>query len=220
MVAVLSPSAGAVTPGASLDQSQDTIEGCAQFTSGVVIGQVFAAGVNGRLSDLLLTLGNSSGATDPLRVQLTRVDGSGFPDLTAVIGSVVLASSDVPTPGPAPVELHFGNPSLSAGTQYAVVVSTDDALSYDICGAGSIDFYAGGQAYGTLDGGASWSDVGGDANFSTYMLPPQVNRLGYCLGGRFLDLIAGQPDVDPLYKGASLAPFVRGKGITCDPVAG
>lgn len=90
IVAVLSPSAAAITPGASLDQSQDTIEGCAQFSTGVVIGQVFTAGVNGRLTDILLTLGNSSGATDPLRVQLTRVDGSGFPDLTAVIGSAVL----------------------------------------------------------------------------------------------------------------------------------
>ena len=60
MVAVLSPFARDVTPGASLDQSQDTIEGCAQFTSGVVIGQVFAAGVNGRVSDLLVTLGNGA----------------------------------------------------------------------------------------------------------------------------------------------------------------
>ena len=213
----LVPSAAAIDPAASLDQSQPTVEGCAHFATGVVIGQVFTAATNGRLSDLLLTLGNSASATDPLRVELTRVDGAGFPDLTAVLGSIDLVPSDVPSPGPAPVDLRFGSPTLAAGSQYAVVVSTADAAGYDICGAGSTDFYPAGQAWGTLDGGATWSDVGGDANFSTYMLPPQVARAGYCLNGRFLDLVSGQPDEDPLYKGAVIAIFVRGMGITCGP---
>ena len=213
----LSPSAAALDPGASLDQSQSTVEGCGQFPTGFTIGQVFTAGTTGRLSDLLLTLGNSAGATDLLRAQLTRVDGAGFPDLTAVLGEVILESSDIPTPGPAPVELRFGNPALAAGTRYAVVVSTADSVGYEICGAGSADFYAGGQAWGSMDGGASWSDIGGDAGFATYMLPPRVTRLGYCLAGRFLDLVAGQPDADSTYAGAVMAIFVRGKGITCDP---
>jgi hypothetical protein len=216
VAAVLSPSAGAVAPGADLDQNQGTVEGCVQFGTGVVIGQVFTAGVSGRLSDLMLTLGNSSSASDPLHVELTRVDGAGHPDLTAVMGSLNLAAADVPIPGPSPVDLEFGAPTLTSGSQYAVVVSTSDAVGYDICGAGSTDFYGGGQAFGTTDGGASWSDVGGDANFATYMLPPQVNRLGYCLNGRFLDLVAGQPDVDPIYKGAQPSIFVPGKGVTCD----
>lgn len=217
IAAVLSPAAGAVSPGASLDQSQDTVEGCAQFGAGTVIGQVFTAGVSGGLSNLMLTLGNSSVATDPLHVELTGVDGAGHPDLTGVIGSLDLGPAAVPTPGPAPVDLQFGNPTLTVGAQYAVVVSTADAVGYQICGAGSTDFYGGGQAWGTTDGGASWSDVGGDANFATYMLPPTTARAGYCLEGRFLDLAAGQPDNDPRYRGAVLSIFVRGKGITCDP---
>jgi hypothetical protein len=55
-------------------------------------------------------------------------------------------------------------------------------------------------------------------------------RAGYCsvagntfpdgtaiAAGTFLDLIYGQPDNDPHYSGATLAIYVQGKGITCDP---
>ena len=217
VTAVVSPSALAIAPEAQIDQSQTLTEGCVGFTPGTMIGQVFTAGVSGRLSDVVLTLGNSAGASGPLHLVLTGVDGAGHPNLAAEIAGLDLPSVAVTAPGPAGVDLQFGNPSLVAGSRYAVVVSTSDPAGYDICGAGSIDYYAAGQAWGTVDGGASWSDVGGDANFATYMLPPQVNRAGYCLGGRFLDLVAGQPDNDSLYNGAVLSIFVRGKGITCDP---
>ena len=59
--------------------------------------------------------------------------------------------------------------------------------------------------------------VNSTASFAATHAPPQVNRAGYCLGGKFLDLVAGQPDDDPLYTGAVLSIFVKGKGITCDP---
>ncbi len=98
-----------------------------------------------------------------------------------------------------------------------MVVSTSDTTGYEICGAGSLDYYSGGQAWGSTDGGASWSDVGGDAHFATYMLPPSNLWNGYCLNGRFLNLVAGQPASDPTYSGAVLSIFVRGLGITCDP---
>lgn len=42
-------------------------------------------------------------------------------------------------------------------------------------------------------------------------------RAGYCLGAEFLDLVFGQPLVDPQYEGAVLAWFVDGVGLTCDP---
>ena len=47
--------------------------------------------------------------------------------------------------------------------------------------------------------------------------PAPSNRAGYCLRGTFLDLLAGQPDFDPAYAGATPARFVKGLGITCDP---
>ena len=49
------------------------------------------------------------------------------------------------------------------------------------------------------------------------MLPPGNLRNGYCLNGRFLNLLRGQPDSDSTYSGAVLSIFVRGLGVTCDP---
>lgn len=40
-------------------------------------------------------------------------------------------------------------------------------------------------------------------------------RAGYCLNGKFLNLALGQPLVDPAYKGAVVANYVVGVGITC-----
>ena len=173
--------------------------------------------MSGGLSNLMLTLGNSSAATDSLHVELTGVDGAGHPDLTGVIGSLDLGPAAVPTPGPAPVDLQFGNPRLTVGAQYAVVVSTADAAGYQICGAGSTDFYGGGQAWGTTDGGATGATWVAMRTLPHTCCRPRRLSAGYCLEGRFLDLAAGQPDNDPRYRGAVLSIFVRGKGITCDP---
>jgi hypothetical protein len=43
-------------------------------------------------------------------------------------------------------------------------------------------------------------------------------RRGYCLGGVFYDLLAGQPDYDPNYRGAVLAHVDPETGaVSCDP---
>jgi len=220
VAAVVVPAALSMNPDAQIDQSQDSTEGCVTFTPGTIIGQVFTAGVSGRLSDVLLTLGNASGAVDSVHVALTGTDGSGHPDLSNELGSLSLSSNAIPVPDPDLVDLQFGNPSLVAGNQYAVVVSTSDATGYEICGAGSFDYYTGGQAWGSTDGGASWSDVGGDAHFATYMLPPAVSRSGYCFNGRFVDLATDQPTTDATYKGATPALYYQGVGISCDTIPG
>ena len=215
--AAATPAAFAITPDSHIDQSQTLTEGCVTFTPTLTVGQVFTAGVSGRLSDVVLTLGNSSAAVGSVHVALTGVDGAGHPDPAAEIAGLDLSAAAVPAPGPGPVDLQFGDPTLIAGHQYALVVSTTDPAGFDICGAGSIDYYTAGQAWGTFDGGASWVDVGGDAHFTTYMLPPTFSRVGYCLAGQFIDLVAGQPDTDSRYTGAVPAIFVKGIGITCSP---
>lgn len=48
-------------------------------------------------------------------------------------------------------------------------------------------------------------------------IPPTDSPVGYCLDGRFLSLTAGQAESDPAYHGATVANFVAGKGLTCDP---
>ena len=37
-------------------------------------------------------------------------------------------------------------------------------------------------------------------------------------GGSFLDLVVGQPSLDPQYAGATTARWIDGLGITCDNV--
>jgi hypothetical protein len=46
-------------------------------------------------------------------------------------------------------------------------------------------------------------------------MPPKEAKLGYCFNDTFVILNAGQPRTDPAYRGAVLAPFVEGIGLTC-----
>jgi hypothetical protein len=52
---------------------------------------------------------------------------------------------------------------------------------------------------------------------SEVVVSGEETRAGYCLGGRFLDLVSDQPTTDAAYFGATPAIFVAGLGITCDP---
>jgi hypothetical protein len=51
---------------------------------------------------------------------------------------------------------------------------------------------------------------------SAFAADDTPSRAGYCMGTKFLDLVYGQPLVDPEYEGAVLAWYVAGKGLTCD----
>jgi hypothetical protein len=44
---------------------------------------------------------------------------------------------------------------------------------------------------------------------------PGLPRAGYCMDGKFLNLVLGQPSADPMYEDAVLAWYVEGRGITC-----
>jgi hypothetical protein len=72
---------------------------------------------------------------------------------------------------------------------------------------------------GIREHGGGFTANAGDFSFSTYVIPAAVSsgsRLGYCLAGTFVDLIADQPETDPTYAGAVPAYYVDGMGITCD----
>lgn len=42
-------------------------------------------------------------------------------------------------------------------------------------------------------------------------------RVGYCFHGAFLNLLQGQPQRDPAWRGATLAHYIAGEGLTCSP---
>lgn len=71
---------------------------------------------------------------------------------------------------------------------------------------------------GPVTGSFRIAKAGGPAGPAPEVRGP--DRYGYCLNGVFENLLLGQPDYDPLYKGATPAFYVDGVGITCDPPSG
>jgi hypothetical protein len=169
---------------------------------------------------------SNPGATENLRAVLTRVDGTGAPNPTSVLATVELAPGQV-QPTATGTELHFAvAPSIVAGETYAIVLSSTDATGYTVYGTTPIQYYLDGDLYVSVDDGATWFAPSADLAFSTYVLAPGTGggarwfaepaRIAYCLDGRFLDLLAGQPVTDERYSSAIPAIFVEGKGLTCD----
>lgn len=79
-----------------------------------------------------------------------------------------------------------------------------------------------------VDGGGNGVAVTRSGSATT-----RANRVGYCAvagntrpsgaaiaPGTFLDLISGQPQSDPHYKGALAASFYQGLGLSCDALPG
>jgi hypothetical protein len=81
------------------------------------------------------------------------------------------------------------------------------------------------------EGGPTGGTHSGHQNTGVEEPPPAgEGRVGYCAvagntypdgtpipPGTFINLLEGQPDYDPNYKGATIANYIEGMGITCDP---
>jgi hypothetical protein len=226
VAALFAGEAHAVTPGAVLDQHNNVIEGSITLTTGMAVAQTFTAQRTGVLSDVVLSLGVPAPTSDPLLVSIIRLTPTGEPDEGSVLATAAVTAADVPTSTTAPTDVAFpAGAIVTAGSSYGIWVRTGSASGYTIEGSGSADFYAGGKVFVRMTAGAPWDDLGGssDAYFETWVValvervPPPPTRLGYCLGGVFLDLVYGQPAVDGRYAAATPALFIEGKGITCDP---
>jgi hypothetical protein len=210
----------AVTAGAVLDQSAAENACNADVGPGQSLSQTFTAGRNGSLNN---------GVDAPLHVSIVATS-AGTPD-----GSTVLATADVVgsqvSNSWTDVDVAFSSPPASvAGIRYAIMLTSATTTDW-LWDCASPQDYAGGQFYFNNGGVGSWTGLSVyDLVFSTYVLTPSAGRAGYCATagdtwqdgtairpGTFLDLIAGQPESDTHYTGATLAIYVHGKGITCDP---
>lgn len=69
----------------------------------------------------------------------------------------------------------------------------------------------------TLFGGSPDMTHGTLTRETPVPIPSNAPPIGYCLDGKFLSLTAGQARSDPAYRGATVANFVAGIGLTCDP---
>ena len=215
-------------PGPQVDQSvTDTSNSFVVEVSEIhhwVAAQTFTAGVSGELSGVRVWVWRFIGAAGQIDVELHPVDAGGDPDT-----GIVLAAAQIPVssldngPTIVPVEATFSTPAmLAAGTKYAITLAQSNGGHVHIVWQGpGNDNYPGGTGYGGSF--ASYSSVGEDLAFETLMVVPAPpiatapsGRHGYCLNGRFMDLIDGQPGTDPTYAGATSAIYVKGRGITCD----
>jgi hypothetical protein len=184
MAAAMLVWAGAASAG-TLDQQQtDISNGAAAVGNGESISQTFTPGLSGALDRVDLSLSTFS-ATAPLTVQIRNASGAGP-------GTSVLASISVPiaaapvNPANAFVPVVFAAaPSVTAGTQYAIVaISTDGTNSWGWLRTSSTSAYAGGSAFSVAAGppaNSGWGALTGDQAFKTYVTvaaPPAAGLTG------------------------------------------
>ncbi len=181
----------------ALDQSQMTVS--AQLPDGVfgnpaaggaMEAQTFTAGVTGQLDRVEVYVSSNTG-TDALDVAIegtaTISNFAGTftaPDGTALASATVTPAStagwvDVPLPTAV---------GITAGTQYAIVLSTSSAAFFNVYGVSGTTAYAGGQAIHY--GGGQWYPQGAELAFQTYVVVPQTCLSGAVGGG--LTVTAGQ----------------------------
>ena len=157
---------------------------------------MFTAGVSGRLSDVLLTLGNASGATDSVHVVLTGVDQV-LATLTCPMSSGASRSRPPPFPFQAPTWLTFSSVTrpwrLEASTPWLSRRATRPATRSAAEDQSTTTPAA-------RHGARPMEEHRGLTSAATRTSRPTCCRPAtyrtYCLNGRFLNLLQGQPDSD------------------------
>ena len=172
--AMLVPQAGAGT----LDQSQPVISNVGVFVSNQFhVAQTFTAGIGGRLDQVDVAVSRAGASTQPLKVEIRAVTG-GAPSNAPALSSATVAAASIPlSSSPGFVSVPFASPApVTAGTQYAIVVSTASCgfANCYVWGAGPVgSSYAAGAGFGSGDSGATWTPLNAfgsmDMAFKTYV---------------------------------------------------
>jgi len=239
-MALTATAAAATTPGAQIDQSSPSIvnsqNGLVSQADASRSSQTFTAGVSGRLTDVTLAVSNQAGlgSAGDLRAAINPVDGAGNPNLAAELAVSTVSVASLSAGAPAAVDFAFATPAdLIAGISYAITLTQINSATHQhVWWAGSFsDTYASGEPSDTF------SLFSGDFAFETYMIAASStsirhSRSGYCsiagntwrdgtpiLAGTFLNLVDGQSTAGQ-YKGATVASYLEGRGISCDVPAG
>lgn len=173
-------SAAALAPGTTLDQSNAaTPTDLWAITPNQALAQTFTAGLSGSLTDVDAEAFRYDGAAD-LTVEIRDVV-DGLPGPT-VLASASVAGADVPGFGENWLTISFDQPAqITAGTQYALVLSTSGTTVYGWYADGTDPYPGGGTAYS----GAAipWTLAEGyDAEFTTYVNPVGIAALVGQLG--------------------------------------
>lgn len=200
---------GLVAPAATLatgtlDQQQTSFGGSKaligtdEFGPDVRHAQVFMAGLTGTLDQVDLPVRVVGHPGVPLLVEIRALDGSGLPG--AVLSSIPLAEGSLPACNTAAcnddtpagdfstfswVSVGLPGVAVSAGTQYAIVLSATGAAfdirgdivgrsknRYDWAGVSGGDEEAYPYGIGLSNGGSGWISSNADRAFKTYVTVP------------------------------------------------
>ena len=184
-VGLMLSAAGSAGATGTLDQSQTTSDFIEFLVSplssfGVMFGQTFTDGITGNLDqvDLVLGQGFHCAADAPLHVAI-ETTSVGKPS-NNVVASASLPSTGVPFT-PDWTSVHFSPTApVTAGTQYAIVLSSQADLCPD--GAppyewgsnhgGFLSSYSGGQFTHTANAGVNWLLDPWEGTFKTFVEGP------------------------------------------------
>lgn len=233
LVLVATAAAGTLDQSSTAGQIRSNVVGGPAW----VVGQTFTAGAGGALDQVDLLLNAYTTTPDgPLTVEVRTASGN-LPSGTSLATTTIPASS-VPfssTHHPSWVTVTFTTPAtVTAGTQYALVLSSSATVAAFETFADTSGGYAGGQLSEQPTGGGSFAArPAEDLDFKTYVAEATVSspsRGGYCASapvkradgtsGVFIDLVDGQPLTDSAYATASRALYGQGYGLTCDTLPG
>ena len=177
VIAAAPPTASAT---GMLDQqfAPASTNGSAGATSSHLVAQTFKAGITGGLDQVDLLLGTPADTAEPLTVQIRTLSG-GVPSGT-VLAQEEVADSAVPEVADW-VSVPFSPPAPStAGTQYAIVLSSSAPGSGYRWLGHTAGGYADGAGLGSFNGGATWENLGGagqvDNVFKTYVTPAPTSK--------------------------------------------
>src|SRR5258708_24142150 len=149
-------SAESASAGLVLDQVNDPgdLAGALLFFTGTDLVQTFTAGLTGKLDEIDVRIGNHSGATDPVILELWTFSGTTLS--SQIGGDHSLPASSVPsTPGFVSFDLSASAPSIVAGDHLPILLKTaspsNSAFGWQ---ATLTPSYAGGEGFFTTNGSA------------------------------------------------------------------
>jgi hypothetical protein len=162
----------------TLDQSQPVISNVGVFVSNQFEpAQTFTAGTGGRLDQVDIAVARAGASSQPLQVEIRAVIG-GAPSNTQALANASVAAASIPVGvNPSFISVPFASPApVSAGTQYAIVVSSASCgfANCYVWGAGPAgSSYAAGSGFQSVDSGATWPPLNAfgsmDLAFKTYV---------------------------------------------------
>lgn len=135
--------------------------------AGYEMAQTFLAEVSGPLTSVVLNLSQAGGPNAAVTIAITETSG-GSPSGT-VLASTTLAVADVTATPTALTEILFANPAtVTAGTTYAITVTSTTTSGAYWVGGGTND-YAGGRGLNRAFGGAWLTSASTDYYFIAYV---------------------------------------------------